>query len=380
MLTSIHIKGFRKYKDFKIDGFSRINFILGNNNVGKTSVLEAVFGWACGQNIVPFLGMPLARGRYSGIQQPYWMMEEIMSVVNHHDRIPFSMSFSGIYDGKEATFNHRIFPSDLLTDYDTSYKKMMDNIIPRTNEAVQKGSASYVSANMNLFPYVQSTVVSRWEVEGIDKRVVSELITAPLSIVTQEKPFHPAKYVDILSHTAINENVQIYSSLKRERLLDNVAKEIGHIFPEIIGFDMIPYPDGSQAPISVINRDGTLRPLYTYGDGVQRWFYILGAMALYKNAIICIDEIDTGFHPDAQVEFSKHFIQYASENNVQLFITTHNIEFVDHFLDAIGSLRGDYIHDARIITLRDFGEETRVRTLTAEEAIKARDEYRMELR
>ena len=106
----------------------------------------------------------------------------------------------------------------------------------------------------------------------------------------------------------------------------------------------------------------------------------MGAMALYKNAIICIDEIDTGFHPDAQVEFSKHFIQYASENNVQLFITTHNIEFVDHFLDAIGSLRGDYIHDARIITLRDFGEETRVRTLTAEEAIKARDEYRMELR
>ena len=47
------------------------------------------------------------------------------------------------------------------------------------------------------------------------------------------------------------------------------------IFPEISGIDMIPYPDGAQAPISIKKTDGTALPIYAYGDGVQRWFYIL---------------------------------------------------------------------------------------------------------
>lgn len=46
MLTSLKIKGFRKYKNLELENFSRINFILGKNNVGKTSVLEAIFTWS----------------------------------------------------------------------------------------------------------------------------------------------------------------------------------------------------------------------------------------------------------------------------------------------------------------------------------------------
>ncbi len=44
---------------------------------------------------------------------------------------------------------------------------------------------------------------------------------------------------------------------------------------------MLPYPDGSISPVSILNDKGFL-PLYAYGDGVQRWFYVLGAIALYK--------------------------------------------------------------------------------------------------
>lgn len=59
ILQSIRIKGFRKYEDFELDGFNSINFILGDNNIGKTSILEAIFTWACGQNIVPMQSIPM---------------------------------------------------------------------------------------------------------------------------------------------------------------------------------------------------------------------------------------------------------------------------------------------------------------------------------
>lgn len=379
MLSSIRIKGFRKYKDFTIDDFGRVNFILGNNNVGKTTVLEAIYGWACGQNISPFLNIPLSRGRYSGMQYSYWMMEEIMALVNDHSSLPFTLSFTGIYNEKEESFKHIIYPSELLTDYDSSYKRLLNNRIPKSNEIDHKDISPFLSTQSGIFQVPQPVVLAKWEIRH-NKSVISENITAPISTVQTIKPFLIAKYIDVLSHTIVSQTVQIYSSLKREKLINNVAEEMRKVYPEIAGFDMIPYPDGSQSPISIVKNDGTLLPIYAYGDGVQRWFYILGAIALYKNSIICIDEIDTGFHPDAQTQFSKHLVQYARDNNVQLFITTHNIEYVDHFLDAVKELGKGYEEEARVFTLREKERITRKRMLKSNEAEIARNNYGVDLR
>ena len=43
MLTSIHIQGFKGFKDTQITPLRKVNLILGGQNVGKTSLLEAVY-------------------------------------------------------------------------------------------------------------------------------------------------------------------------------------------------------------------------------------------------------------------------------------------------------------------------------------------------
>ena len=42
MLNSAHIQNFRLFKDFQIDDLARVNLIVGKNNVGKSSLLEAI--------------------------------------------------------------------------------------------------------------------------------------------------------------------------------------------------------------------------------------------------------------------------------------------------------------------------------------------------
>ena len=215
MLTSIKMQGFRKYDELSIENIGRINFILGNNNVGKTSVLEGIYAWACGQNISPFINIPLARCRYSGIQNPYWMMEEVMAVVNHREEIPFHMSFAGTFSGEIVQFNHTIFPSDLLTEYDSSYKKTADSIMPKSNDQMAKDTSIVIPSSMGMVQFSQQpTVIAKWEVER-NGEVVSDNITIPSVIVSKVKPFRLAKFIDVLSHTAVNETVQMYSSLKR---------------------------------------------------------------------------------------------------------------------------------------------------------------------
>ncbi len=43
MFQSFTFKNFRCFRDFKLDSLARVNLIAGQNNVGKTALLEAIF-------------------------------------------------------------------------------------------------------------------------------------------------------------------------------------------------------------------------------------------------------------------------------------------------------------------------------------------------
>src|SRR5438874_2259678 len=43
MIQSFHIKNYRGFKDFTIEPLERVNLIAGSNDVGKTSLLEALY-------------------------------------------------------------------------------------------------------------------------------------------------------------------------------------------------------------------------------------------------------------------------------------------------------------------------------------------------
>jgi len=53
MLRDLTIKNYRAFKDFSIDGLARVNLIVGDNNAGKTSFLEAVYLLASRGGVAP---------------------------------------------------------------------------------------------------------------------------------------------------------------------------------------------------------------------------------------------------------------------------------------------------------------------------------------
>jgi uncharacterized protein YqfB (UPF0267 family) len=375
MLEEFSIYGFRRYEELTLPNLGRINFILGDNNIGKTSILEALFCWSCGQNLPPIMYNTPSRGRYGFMQNSgYWEMEELLSMVHDRNTIPFRMRFEGVVDGKVVSFEHTIVPSDLLTDYDTAYKDKAAEFLPRIS------NDRYDQSNPLLTQMNRQITVAEWTVteNGNAQDAERSLFTSPVTTIQQRKSFCSAKVIDVLSHTGISEIAQIYAMLKRERLIGEVTDKIREIYPDITGFDMIPYPDGSQAPVSVVRSDGSMLPIFTCGDGVQRWFYILGCLVLYRNSILCIDEIDSGFHPKAQEKFCRYLIDGATCYNVQLFLTTHNLEFLDNFLRAAQNT--EELDNIRILSLKEAGDSIKIRNLDAREAYKARKEFNLEMR
>jgi hypothetical protein len=305
-------------------------------------------------------------------------MDELLCMAHDRNKLPLEMSFEAYDDGQRESFHHTIIPSDVLAEYDSSYENSFMSVTSRADDnlvMLDRFGTSFASSSAPNYP----VLLARWEVEHGDN-VESLDITVPQIQQSGCKPFRSASFMDVLAHTSIADTVKRYGSLKREGMLQSVSNEISKVFTDVTGFDMIPYPDGSQSPLSVVRSDGSLLPLYSYGDGVQKWFYTLGAMSLYKNSILCIDEIDVGLHPKAHSVFASSIVKTAERNNIQVFATTHNIEFVESLLTTIVTAGVDTSDLVRIITLREIDGVVRMRNLSASEALKAREAFNLELR
>lgn len=72
MIKSFSITGYRKFNKIKVDDLGKVNVITGINNSGKSSFLEAVFAWSCGNNIGKMLKGSIARSaRYMSKAQSH---------------------------------------------------------------------------------------------------------------------------------------------------------------------------------------------------------------------------------------------------------------------------------------------------------------------
>lgn len=377
MIESLAIHNFKKFEHIELKNLARVNIFAGINNVGKTSVLEAVFAYACGRNLIPLLSNTvlhrLSVGDQDQIRSPYPWMEMIWNTFHDKRNVRnFNLSFNGRIGGKELQVNHHFTPSSIFADFlpnemgsfgDTAFMRVTTDEIKNTQQ------------NLGA-PVLQ--ILGRWQTTINGKEGNPVNITYPLlSPALPEEPLILGKIDDILSHRNENEDRKIYSFLSRAGLLPQITKEMDRCFPELqlTSIENIPYPDGTAAPISVrLDGKGTY-PLYTLGDGLRRWFHLIGSMLVYHDAVHCIEEIDATFHHKAQQELSCELLKYAKKYNNQLFITTHNSEYLQSFLTAIrnDSVEGDASleKDVRVFTMRNMGEETKLRVLDGKEAWKA---------
>jgi hypothetical protein len=193
---------------------------------------------------------------------------------------------------------------------------------------------------------------------------------------------------DILSHRSPDMATKIFSYLKRYRLLEEFTQEMKKVFspPSIMEIDQIPYPDGSPGPVYVGLDNGKKLPLYVFGDGMRRWFSLIGQMVVFQNYCHCIEEIDETFHPAAYPNLSRRLVDYAKKYNNQLFLTSHSIEFTDMFLEALYG-EGGVINQAdadsvRLFTLKPSQTEgiPDVWSFTGRDAYEKRKKYNLELR
>lgn len=384
MYSALTINGFRRFDKIEFKELGKVNLIFGSNNSGKTTVLEAIFTHACGLNPVPFITQILLKRQHGTMTGALDLGEKLISLFHDQNTLPYTFSISANIENHLEPYivKHTFSPSQILA-----------SLNPRALGQPDEGYSKHI-----FTPYSESNLADKSKLNpqqakplflgrletSLNKTRSTYDLTFPLE-ATSSAPFKTGYIQDILAHREERAEIGIYSHLKRYGELDKFIEELKIIFPYISEIDMIPYPDGSAGQIYVKTTNSQRLPLYAFGDGLRRWYHLIGSMIVYSNSVHCIEEIDATFHPKAQKILSPILMHYAQKYNNQIFITSHSIEFADAFLSALyeeGTPISSEEDLVRVFTLKLSKDHvhTDVWPMTGREAYENRQKYELELR
>ena len=323
MLSNLKIVNFRGVQELTIKDMRRLVLLSGNNNVGKSSVLEAVFFMMDHLSPDSFNHM----NGFRGLNVPangVGLWEPLFYQMNPDNTIKI-----------QATRGE-----DVLT---LSYTKD-DSYIPALNGGIPKNVAgSFQSSAKRNY-----TLRFDFKVEGsADYSEVGHYTTSENGTLREVADDNGDKQFMQLTYTSFVNN----NFVRTDRaLLDRMGKaEINGEKEKLIGFLQRIDPSISDIvtlsingiPQLYINTNKKLLPVQFSGDGINKLLYIVLSIMDAKNGILLVDEIDTGFHYSMYKDLWKMVSDVSRDYSCQVIATTHSYE------NIIGAVEGvkDYPED-----------------------------------
>jgi AAA15 family ATPase/GTPase len=83
-------------------------------------------------------------------------------------------------------------------------------------------------------------------------------------------------------------------------------------------------------------------PVALVSDGVNKLLSILLSIANFPKSSILLDEIENGFYFDRMASICKTIYRFASEQNAQIFASTHSQEFLNAVREVMRGTEDDF--------------------------------------
>jgi predicted ATP-dependent endonuclease of OLD family len=317
MYTSIHVKNFRGLEDLRVEDLRRINLIVGKNNTGKTSLLEAVL-LLCWPT-KPALTLTLGTMRGQAIDKDRPDPEPIWRALFHgldHER---PIEISGERHGKRRTLSIQAALLEneeeiFLPDEPAAARTVMTlGGIHRIRLRYEPEGGEAIEADAWLDP--GSRQIKRRTVRR-DDDVPGILLSARANV---SLPIDIDRFSDLLRE---KHEGWVRDAL---RLLDARLEKLA-VVTEAAGPAM--YADVGLS---------SLLPLSVCGEGMVRLFSIVVELAAQRGGLLLVDEIDNGLHHSVMLPFWGALGKLAEELDVQIFATTHNDEIIQSAIEAFSA-------------------------------------------
>ena len=306
MIEKINIEGFRGINRLDIDGFSKINLLVGRNNCGKTSILEALF------LVIGITNPVLARNIH-------FFRDLVLTQTDDFRFIFYKLDFQS-----KVKIEAIVKPNQVRTL----------TIKPKISLSIPENGVNKLSENESKYLSTSSA-----SIENVERLILNSIIATngnskpkkfQSEIFFEEGKLEakiPQSYKESMTGFFVNSDT-IYRDLskrienilvrKQKNLLLQTLKQID---PKIQDISL-----GNNGMIYLDIGYNRLIPVNLLGDGIRRILSISAKILDTDNGIVLLDEIENGLHYTSMNVFLKLIIKVAELQNIQLFITTHSRE------------------------------------------------------
>ncbi|CAK8722296.1 ATPase AAA-type core domain-containing protein [Candidatus Electrothrix aarhusensis] len=320
MIEQLEIKNFRGFSEYKIEDVGQVNLLVGTNNSGKTSILEAIQLVKAQGNLYDIFSVLSRRGelKYENeidrhgtaelrrLFHGFQVMQDFAFTVLCLDTKQQNEALSGSIEcvAHQSKLIERI--PDFYSRFHGYDGNSLFNVSWTDGEECIDREVPVTDDNSLLYEYIKRTN------------------SKPNSLETKNLKFVPS------SSLSPESTVSLFEEIVLSPDEESVIEALQIIEPDItrlatIGGSNLSSGDYTRGGIIVKSNKWEERiPIGSFGDGIWRLLGLTLSLVAAKNGTLLIDEIDTGLHHTVMSKMWKLICVTAKKLNVQVFATTHS--------------------------------------------------------
>ena len=289
-LQGFKIETYRGVSGVNLEALGRVNLLIGVNNAGKTSVLEALHILAHRSDPRGVIEAVRRRARGRNADDETWL----------HGQLPVPFALNAALSGNHGLANVVGVAPDSPDD-------------PDEDRTIYLGSLRIVSGAHES----EQTSVTDFRIgKRRETRLTGEAAWLVPSVL--HSPFSTSDHDRMTEYHAASVESGAH---------DTVVQFIReHLDSELQDIDFV--RDNDRFLVTH-RKFGRAIDLSSFGDGIQRVYRIGLLFASARNGFALIDEFENAIHASILPAFANFIQQLAREFHVQVFLTTHSKDAID---------------------------------------------------
>ncbi len=320
MLKNITIENYRVFDNFKVSSLANVNLIVGKNNSGKSSLLEAIH---------------------------LLMSDDVRSSLLH------LLNERGEYVSRTADLH---FDRVVRGGYQISH--IFHEHMRGIDQVIEISSGKKTSLKIALLSSQDSRIQQRLPLGNDDGAILDDMetrylgfehskldrqVTLPLDpdglISTRRTKYSQSRSVCsklvTTNYLGYDEIAILWDDIQLTPKEKTVVEALQILEPKIKRIAFASSKTSNSGILLQLDKQDEPVPLGSMGDGMRRILAVVASLANVDGGTLLVDEIDTGLHYAALKNMWKLIIEMAYKQGVQVFATTHSGDCVNAFKQVL---------------------------------------------
>ena len=315
MIRTLRLENYRSFEDYELRDLARVNLLVGPNNCGKTSILEAVH-------------LLVSRG------DPRVLIE----AASRRGEVHVTIDDDG-YRAVRYHLNHQFHGHRF--DAGTRLSISSDDGIGRVQMDIEEAKGGQTRdlfemetgtiqpldlrirrrADKNIVLSLSEDGSLHWHPQAMRRAALRSSRASPPSQFVTAESLEAHAMAEVWDQVLINgREAEVIEAM---RILQADLASIHFLTGEPTGGAR-----GLAGIVLAFQAGGPRIPIGSYGDGMRRLLALSLSLVQTGGGFLLIDEIDTGLHWTVMEEMWRLVVETAMRSSIQVFATTHSLDCI----------------------------------------------------